>query len=374
MKFRILGNPENRRVSLFAEALQSAGLAPPQVLPYAGFIRNPDLPGDTLQEKCVFRIDSPGENEEVRRLLILQGMRREKEKQEEVSRLTGDFGRVGYGREWYNGFAGLLKTIGQKAQAYPQIRWMNTPQDIRTMFDKQQCHALFLEKNIPVPALLPEVFTYEALKSEMRKAGKTRVFVKPAHGSSASGVVAFRMQKEKMEAISSAEAVEKPGGIALYNSLKIRSYKNENEIAGLLDSVFRDKAIVEEWIPKAGYKGQVFDLRILVIGGKACHTVVRRSKSPITNLHLGNKRGLTEDVVALIGKSKMEEARFIAEQAAACFPGSLYIAADVLIASDRSTIKILEVNAFGDLLPGILHNGESTYTAEINALLQNDAG
>ena len=53
---------------------------------------------------------------------------------------------------------------------------------------------------------------------------------------------------------------------------------------------------------------------------------------------------------------------------AARFPGSLYMGIDLLISPDYRSHAILEVNAFGDLLPGVLSRGVDTYTAEVLAL------
>jgi hypothetical protein len=44
-------------------------------------------------------------------------------------------------------------------------------------------------------------------------------------------------------------------------------------------------------MPKAGIDGRTFDLRVLVIAGRARHAVARLSRGPMTNLHLLNERG-----------------------------------------------------------------------------------
>ncbi len=52
-----------------------------------------------------------------------------------------------------------------------------------------------------------------------------------------------------------------------------------------------------------------------------------------------------------------------------CFPSSLYAGLDVLVTSDYQRHAVLEVNAFGDLLPDVLDRGQDTYAAEIKAVL-----
>ncbi|RUS95886.1 hypothetical protein DSM106972_088990 [Dulcicalothrix desertica PCC 7102] len=62
--------------------------------------------------------------------------------------------------------------------------------------------------------------------------------------------------------------------------------------------------------------------------------------------------------------------KYTCEQAAKLFPTSLYCGVDLLILPDWKQHAILEINAFGDLLPGILWNGMDTYTSEVKAMLE----
>ena len=127
---------------------------------------------------------------------------------------------------------------------------------------------------------------------------------------------------------------------------------------------------VERWVPKAGIDGQTFDLRVVVIAGRAEHVVVRMARGPMTNLHLGNSRG---DPTALREKMKdgaWEAAMASCERAASAFPRSLLAGVDLLIAPGYRRHAVLEVNAFGDLLHGVLARGLDTHSAEVEALLE----
>lgn len=360
MQFWILGNPENRRVTLFTAAVRKAGFAAPLVIPYTSFIADPVFPPHSKSERVCLRIESPGENAEVREALIYRGMNIAGPVHE-IHELVNDIGRIGFAKAWYAGFVQVLNQA-RTCLAQPGISCMNHPDDIAVLFDKVKCHERM--HNVPVPALLPAVNTYEELREAMRTAGMNRVFVKPVHGSSASGVVALRVQNNNVAAISSAEFV-RPG--CVYNRLRMQVYRDEKTVAALLDTILGGYAVAEQWIPKASISGRSFDFRVLVIAGKATHLVVRTSKSVITNLHLGNRRGNIPQVIAHIGTNVFEKIKSTAEQAAAAFPQSLYIAVDVLLANDKRTVCVIETNAFGDLLPGIEHEGRSTYEAEIAA-------
>jgi hypothetical protein len=120
--------------------------------------------------------------------------------------------------------------------------------------------------------------------------------------------------------------------------------------------------IMEQWVPKLTLPGGAVDLRVLVIAGEPRHRVVRQSRHPMTNLHLGNQRGDTAALRACLGSQKFEAALELAVRAAACFPESRYAGVDVLI-DTRHRALVGEINAFGDLLPRLVDRGESAYTA-----------
>jgi hypothetical protein len=166
------------------------------------------------------------------------------------------------------------------------------------------------------------------------------------------------------------EVVRQGGALRLYNTRRIRVCQDVCQIATLIDALCYHRVHVEHWLPKAGLDNLAFDLRIVVIGGRAQHVVVRQSQSPMTNLHLLNTRGDPDAVRARMGAAAWAAARRTCEQVAACFPASLYAGIDLLIAPDYRRHAVLEVNAFGDLLPGALHDGIDTYTAEVLALLE----
>jgi hypothetical protein len=184
-------------------------------------------------------------------------------------------------------------------------------------------------------------------------------------------VVALQIGPARQEAVTTVELVRRCDGWRLYNSRRIRTYREPSAIAALLDAVCRQRAHVEQWMPKAGHDERAFDLRVVVIAGQARHLVVRLSRSPMTNLHLLNARGDTAAVLARMGAASWEAARRTCERAARHFP-TLYTGIDLLITPDYRQHAILELNAFGDLLPGVLDNGQDTYTAEIAAALAEE--
>jgi hypothetical protein len=92
---------------------------------------------------------------------------------------------------------------------------------------------------------------------------------------------------------------------------------------------------------------------------------VRLSRSPITNLHLLNDRAAPEELRRRMGEAAWLAAMGTCERATECFPTSLHGGVDLLIGTDFRRHALLEVNAFGDLLPGVTWEGKGTYEAEI---------
>lgn len=132
---------------------------------------------------------------------------------------------------------------------------------------------------------------------------------------------------------------------------------------------------MERWLPKAMSGGRAADLRVVVVAGRATHAVVRTSRHPMTNLHLGGARGDLDAVRTAIRAAggDFAEVLEVAERAAGCFPGTLCVGVDILPATGWRRFTVGEVNAFGDLLPrltGLPGSGAEhldTYAAQVAA-------
>lgn len=272
--FLVIGNLENRRVNFFQQACLNLDLPPPHCLSYEHLLQNPQR----LQEeiiKCVnaskkfsissavdqfdtpqlviVRLESPGENFTVEKLLIAAGENKHLDYHDAFDSvlnlpsasitaanallLNFDKGIISYQRQWYLGYDSILKSIthalnsqqpfidvslqNSKLQLPPlqfieqshkssaaslsssssssssllgnqqaaiHIFWMNHPHEVAKMFDKRQTHQLLSNHGIPVPTAFYNVTGYDDLRQVMKTNNMRKVFVKIAHGSSASGV------------------------------------------------------------------------------------------------------------------------------------------------------------------------------------------
>lgn len=343
----LIGNPENRRVRDFQRAVEELGQPAPTCLSYEQLLRRPESLRDL--DVDLIRIDSPGENENVARALIARGGG--------PANAALEFGEIAYLREYHRGFCALLDTIAQMG-----VSFLNIPRDIAVMFDKWECHRIFVEHGVPRPKAELAPLDFGSFRDYMRIRESGRVFLKPLHGSSASGVCALRWTRDRQQLIAPLRMRMAGNRPVLVNSLAVQTYTTMADIELILGHLLPQGMIMEQWIPKLTLAEGAVDLRVLVIAGEARHWVIRQSRHPMTNLHLGNQRGDESELIERIGSDKLEAAFRVAEQAASCFPDSLYAGVDVLIDSQHRTL-VGEINAFGDLLPRLAHRGETAYGA-----------
>jgi len=348
----VVGNPENRRVGLFVSAVREAGLPDPLVVPWVDILRGSRI---RFPAGALVRLDSPGENSEVDRLL----------RQATVPAQHGEF--VGLSA-WYAGFAAALARVAEQARRDGAVL-VSDPAETLTMFDKRACHELLRRAAIPVPPALPPSQSYVEVRQAMAAADWSRVFVKPAHGSSASGVLALRVHRGQVHATT---PIEEAHG-RLYNSLRVREYRHEPTVARLVDRIATEGVHVERWFPKAALGGRVLDLRVVVIDQRPTHVVVRTSRTPMTNLHLGGRRGDLAALRQAAGEEAYSAAMATCVRVARCFPRSLHVGVDLMFAPTWSRHAVAEVNAFGDLLPGLLVDGRDTYAEQVAALLRRQS-
>lgn len=342
MRLTVVGNPGNRRVDMFSRAVLAAGLPRPEVLPWADVLAGATPP----PAGALVRVDSPGEDPQVERML----------------RRSATTARHGELVGLADAYAGLVDGMARVAARGADL--LNSPEDVAVLCDKRRCHAVLSAAGLPVPAALPPVGGYAQLRASMAKAGWTRVFVKPAHGSSAAGVIALAVGSRRVQAVTTIEHTPD----ALFNSLRVRRYTDESEVAAIVDRLAPDGLHVERWLPKAGLGNRVVDVRVLVVAGRPTHAVVRAARGPLTNLHLGNARGDLAELRTAVGSQGWSAAMETCERVAACFPGSLHVGIDLMFLVGWRRHAVAEVNAFGDLLPGVLNDGRDSYAEQVHAL------
>lgn len=370
----IIGNPENRRIECFQKALVSRGVSPACVLSYETLLKG-ESSLQSVPQDAVVRIESPGENLAVEHLLIKAGGRASFTEgsciygEDDWPWLPQEHGRILAPRQSYLGYVSSLRAWAGDGPDLSERLWTTTAKALETQFDKALCQALCASVGIPTPRPIGVISGWDELWQKMSEAGIERAFVKLANGSSASGIIAIRRRQDTVSATTSVEVVNSDYSLSLYNSLKLRRYTNLEEVKSLVDAVAKHRAYAEEWLPKASLGRRVCDLRLLVIAGEPRHAVVRTSRSPLTNLHLGNRRGEIGEFWQRVSDQQMHELWETCGHCAELFSESLHLGLDILFTPGFRKHYLLEINAFGDLLPRVTHRGANTYEAQVDAVL-----
>ncbi|WP_293912087.1 STM4014 family protein [Deinococcus sp.] len=356
----LIAPPQGRRALAFQASLERLGWPSARVVSYLDVLEGRAHLAELVRPGSVVRFESPGEDVPTELHLIERGGGAS------VDLAAGELAPL---RAWYAGFSEVLAVLdAQLAQAAPHHR-MQRSEHILSMFSKPETHARLSAAGVSVAPALPEIHSFDELMAQANERGWTRLFVKPAYGSSGSGVVALRWNARNQvggQIIARTTARRIEG--RLYNSRRLVNLTTRSEIVALIDDLATHRLHVEQWLPKISVDGLTSDLRVVVIGGRAQHTLLRSSSGPVTNLHLGNKRGDIEAFKRSLGEKRWADVQQLAESALAAFPGALYAGVDVLVTPRAKALAVLEVNAFGDYHRGVEFGGHDTYAAELLAL------
>jgi hypothetical protein len=375
--FVIIGNPANRRVTMFQAALAAQGLPPAHLIAWTDVIATGARVLDELANApAIVRIDAAGEDDDVERALIARGeaaARREGSAAitaSELARIPREVGRILHPRQHHLGFLAVLDELSAALQAREAWRVLQPPAAIAELFDKRVTSARWRELGIPVPDVLPggPVRDPDELRARMSAVGWHTVFVKVASASSASCLAIFTHGAREL----AVTTVEEVAGGARYNTRKLQRLTSRSAIDRLLRFLLAEGAQVERAMPKPQRDGRFFDLRVLAVDGEAAFVIVRSSPHEITNLSIGGTRGDLGALRASVSPPAWERmiASCVQVQRAS---GAFHVGVDVMLEPDLTAHRVIEGNAFGDLLPNLERDGLDVYGWQIARLQHRQA-
>lgn len=353
----LLATAGSKRVRLMQAARAQLRLQPAQVLEWRDWLRQPALLDAALAHPGLLKIEPPGDDPAAHLLLLQAGCRLLGRAPVRVP----DHGELLAMDAWFAGFTSAMTTLALQLADLPQARVLNAPADITLMTDKLACQHHLAAHGVPIPALLGAVESYEHLQSLLHAHDIDRVYLKPRYGSSASGVVAYRRNKAGQQQATTSATLHRTEGITrLMNSKRMARYESEHDIAALVDALAAQELYAEAWLNKPRCGDSHYDLRVVTLAGQPTHRVARIGKQMMTNLHLDNRRG---DAAGLLNAADLAALEAASAQAARAFPHSHVTGYDLVVRQGQA--HVLEANAFGDLLPGLLWQGIDTYTAQL---------
>ncbi|MCP3062343.1 STM4014 family protein [Myxococcus sp. K38C18041901] len=370
--FILIGNAENRRVSLFQDALVRQGLPPAKVVPWRQLLDSPSLLAALPDTEAFVRIDSAGESWEVEKGLLKRGYEDalahggQVLAPSEVDALVEDHGRILAPRQGHLGLLRVLSELEAVFRERPSWRVLQSPASIRDLFDKRVTSRQYAALGVPVPEPLDGVTDVASLRERMDEEAWREVFVKVSCGSSASCLGIFRRHRGHESLVTTVEQSSR----GWFNTLKVRRIREPEPLEQVLDFLLREGSQVERSIPKARLGGDLFDCRVLAVRGEPAFIVVRQSRLPITNLHLGGWRGELEELEAAVPRNEWDAAMESCRQVARAHD-CLHVGIDLMFEEYFTGHRVVEANAFGDLLPGLKRDGLTVYEWEIREALRS---
>jgi glutathione synthase/RimK-type ligase-like ATP-grasp enzyme len=369
-RYVVLANPGGKRWQTYAPELEAfwagRGVRPEvEVVPWSAVVpRDGDLDGlAAFDRPAVVRLESPGRDWEVARLLLRAGARAAGEGSgDDFLALPYELGRLVRPGLFHQGFRRVLAGLHASFARRPHLRALACPLAVAEMFDKNAASARLAGAGVPCPPSLPAPDTPEALLDALRRRHFRTAYVKLNTGSSASAIAVVRPGDEPPSAVTSVVRL----GEGFYSSRRLRRYVGE-DLRAVLGFLLGEGACVQQGVRMAQIDGQNFDVRVVVLHGEPAFSVFRLSGLPMTNLHLGGRRGDPGRCRAAIPTRAWLDGLDLCALAARQFKSAV-VGVDLLFESGYLRHFVLEVNAFGDFFPGLTDaQGRTVHRAEVEA-------
>lgn len=331
-------------------------------------IRRPELLLARANQPCLVRLDlGAHSDEEVPRALLERGF-------DDAQRLGGDCispaalaalpparGRILHPRQKHLGFLRVLDEL--QAVFAARDRWilLNPVDDVKALFDKRVTSRRYAALGIAVPEPLDVdgVRDGAGLVARMDEAGLDALFVKLAAGSTGECMALVRVGRRGPELLTTIERAAD----GWYNTRRLQRVRDARGFDEVVAWLLGEGSQVERAVDKAHLDGRWFDCRKVVVDGAVLLTVVRQSRLPITNLHLGGQRGDLDAFDRLVPAALREAADESCRRVFAAHR-SLQLGIDVLFEAGSLRPMVIEANAFGDHL---VKEGLRIYRAQIRA-------
>jgi YheC/D like ATP-grasp len=368
-RYIAIANPDSKRWQTYARDLAgfwaARGVAPEiVVVPWRDVVPRDgnldDLPA--FNAPAIVRLESPGRDFEVTKLLLAAGVRDSPhEPATDWSRLVyrkGELVRPGLA---YRGFGRVLRGLRAALDARPHLRPTTCPLAVAELFDKRATAARLARAGLPCPLPGPPADDAQTLLANLRSEKWHTAYVKLNTGSSASGIAVVHALDAPPWAVTSLIQIDGD----YFNTRRLQHVRGP-QLDAALAFLLREDAVVQQGIPMAQIDGQNFDVRVVMIYGRPAFTVFRLSSQPMTNLHLGGRRGEPAVCRAAIPTRAWLDALDHCTEAARLYPQCAAVGVDLIFERGYLRHYLLEINAFGDFFPGLRdERGRSVHEVEI---------
>jgi hypothetical protein len=368
-RYVVIANPAGKRWQVYAPQLEAfwaeRGVRPEvEVVPWSAVVpRDGDLDGlPAFDRPALVRLESPGRDWDVTKLLLQAGEREDGGDGARWAALPYEKGRLVRPGLLYRGFRRVLRGLRRSFDRRPRLTALACPLAVAELFDKNATAARLEASGVPCPPSLPAPDTPDALLALLREQRFHPAYVKLNTGSSASGIAVVHAGGDEPWAVSSVLRLR--GG---FFSTRLLRRHSGDDLRAVLGFLLDEGACVQRGVRMAQIDGHNFDVRVVVIHGRPAFTVFRLSPQPMTNLHLGGRRGDPARCRAAVPTRAWLDGLDHCVEAAALYRCAA-VGVDLLFESGYLRHYVLEVNAFGDFFPGLVdERGVSVHGAEVEA-------
>jgi hypothetical protein len=329
-------------------------------------LRSGNLDGlAAFDRPAVVRLESPGRDWDVARLLLAAGARGTPDEGPHWLDLAPRKGWLVRPGLFYEGFRRVLDGLRGSFESRTHLRPTACPRDVAEMFDKNATCDRLVAAGVPSPPTLEtSPGSATALLAEVRRRRWATTYVKLNTGSSASAIAVLRGGEGEPWCASSS-AVRLDG--EFFSSRRLARYSGA-DLDAVLEFLLGEGACVQQGIRMAQVDGCNFDVRCVLIHGAVAFTIFRLSPGPMTNLHLGGRRGEPAVCRAAVPTRAWLDAMDDCVATAQLYRADM-VGVDLLFESGYARHYILEVNAFGDFFPNLTdQHGRNVYRVELEAL------
>jgi glutathione synthase/RimK-type ligase-like ATP-grasp enzyme len=367
-RYLVLANADSKRWQAYAHDLarfwQERGIQPDvhlvawrEVVPCLGDIDAMPV----FDAPAVVRLESPGRDIEVMKLLLQAGAAADpREPPGDWLGLPYCQGQMVRPRLFHDGFRRTLQGLQSALESRPHLTPLACPLAVAELFDKSATAARLTAAGLPCPPSLPTPASPQELLDSLHRHGFNTAYVKLNTGSAAMGIAVVHACDDPPWAITSL--LRRTDGF--YNTRRLQRVTGA-ELTAVLEFLIGEGVIIQKGIPMAQIDGENFDVRVVVLYGRPAFTIFRLSGEPMTNLHLGGRRGRLDVCRAHIPTRAWLDALDHCAEAAGLYDCA-YVGVDLLFERGYLRHYILEMNAFGDFFPGLTDpDGRSVHRAEI---------
>ena len=365
-RYVLIANPGTKRCELYRCELLASGSAPAvEVVPWADVVSRDggldDLPA--FDRPAIVRLESPGKDDRVTRLMLEAGAR--DDPGEPAWKWSdplpkGLLVRPGL---WFRGFRRVLRGLRRSFDARPHLAPTTCPLAVAEMFDKTTTCRKLSAAGVPVPETMA---TDRITPARIKATGWPTTYLKLNTGSSAAGIMVLQSVPGGLAppyGLSAVTTLARVGG-EFYNTRRLQHPQPADLLAGIAFLV-GEGAIAQRGIPLARIDGENFDVRVVCVRGRPVASIFRLSPHPMTNLHLGGRRGDFAHCRAAVPTRAWLDALDHCSVAAGCFDSAV-VGVDLAFEQGFRRHFVLELNAFGDFFPRWVDaSGRSIHALEI---------